>query len=104
MLAPVGELGDERVVGVDDERRRVGERGDRRAPALGDVLELAVAVELVAKEVAERHDPRADAPHHLGQRELVDLEQARARRRCAASRVEATPEARLAPELFQASR
>src|SRR4051794_24896213 len=36
-----------RVVAVDDELR-VGEPGDRRAPAARDELELAVAVELVA--------------------------------------------------------
>jgi hypothetical protein len=39
------------------------------------VLELPVPVELVAKQVAERDDPRADASHHLGQGELVHLEQ-----------------------------
>ncbi len=33
--------------------------GNGVAPALGDVLELAVAVELVAEEVAEAHDARA---------------------------------------------
>ena len=54
----------------------MGEGGDRRAPALGDVLELAVAVELVAEEVAERDDARAHAHDHLGQGELVHLEQA----------------------------
>ena len=72
----VREIGDERIVGVDDEGRGGGEARDRGAPALGDVLELAVAVELVAKEVAERDDARLHAPHHLRQRELVDLEQA----------------------------
>mgnify|MGYP007123201513 CR=1 FL=1 len=51
------------------------ERSDSVAPALGDVLELAVAVELIAKQVAERHDPRPRAPQHLRQCELIDLEQ-----------------------------
>ena len=74
-LATVRELGDERVVGVGDERRVGGEARDRGPPALGDVLELAVAVELVPEEVAEADGARPDAPHHLGQRELVDLEQ-----------------------------
>ena len=71
-------------------RRRAGRRhsprasrrvqaGNGVAPALGDVLELAVAVELVAEEVAEAHDARARAPHHLGQHELVDLEQSELR-------------------------
>ena len=46
------------------------------APALGDQLELAVAVELVAEEVAEADGTRPDAPQHLRQRRLVDLEEA----------------------------
>ena len=52
-LAPLGERRDERVVGVGDQRGVGGELGDRGSPALRDVLELAVAVELVAKQVAE---------------------------------------------------
>ena len=71
----VGELRDERIVGVDDEGRRVGEAGDRVAPALGDVLELAVAVELVAKEVPEGDHARRDGLDDRRERELVDLEQ-----------------------------
>ena len=54
--AHTGELADLRIVAVDDECRSVRECRDRGAPALGDELELAVAVELVAEEVAERHD------------------------------------------------
>ena len=44
-------------------------------------FELAVTVELVAEEVAERHDPRAHVRRSTGQRGFVDLEQARDRRR-----------------------
>ena len=51
------------------------EPGNGVAPALGNVLELAVAVELVAEEVAEAHDAGTGASHHLGEDELVDLEQ-----------------------------
>jgi hypothetical protein len=40
------------------------------------VLELAVAVELVAEEVAEGDGARAHATGDLGQGRLVDLEQA----------------------------
>ena len=58
-----------------------GKRRDRGAPALGDQLELAVAVELVAEQVAEHDRARADAPRDLGQRGLVDLEQAELARR-----------------------
>ena len=54
----------------------LAERGDRLAPPLGDELELAVAVELVAEEVAEAERARPHAPRDLGQRGLVDLEEA----------------------------
>ena len=72
--AGAGERADLRVVAVHDELR-VGEGGDRLAPAGGDELELAVAVELVAEEVAEEQRLRPDPAGHLGQRALVDLEQ-----------------------------
>ncbi len=75
----LGEMSHEGVVGVDDELRRGGERRDGGAPALRDVLELPVAVELIAEEVPERDDPRPHPPHHLRERELVDLEKRRAR-------------------------
>ena len=39
------------------------------------MLELAVAVELVAEEIAEADRPRLNAPDHLRQRRLVHLEQ-----------------------------
>ena len=57
-LAAVGEVGHDRIVAVHDERGRRGKLTDRRSPALRHDLELAVAVELVAEEVPERHDPR----------------------------------------------
>ncbi len=53
----------------------VGQRGDGVPPAGGDELELAVAVELVAEEVAEQERLRPDAARDLRQRRLVDLEQ-----------------------------
>ncbi len=63
------------VVAVDDERRLCVQCGDGGTPAPGDELELAVAVELVAKQVAETDGARPQAPQHLRQRALVDLEQ-----------------------------
>ena len=54
---------------------RVGQRRDRVAPAGGDVLELAVAVELVAEQVAEQQRLRPEPPRELGERRLVRLEQ-----------------------------
>src|SRR5205814_7174083 len=52
------ELADLRVVAVDDERRVGVELGDRLPPPLCDELELAVAVELVAEQVAEAQGAR----------------------------------------------
>ena len=49
------ELSDLRVVTVQDECGPIVECGDGGSPALGDVLELPVAIELVAEEV-----PQAD--------------------------------------------
>ena len=51
---PFGEIGNHGVVGVDDERRAVGERGSHLSPAFGDELELPVAIELVPEEVREQ--------------------------------------------------
>ena len=72
------QVADLRVVAVDDEAG-VRQRGDGVAPAGGDGLELAVAVELVAEEIAEQDRPRLDAPGDLGERRLVDLEEAELR-------------------------
>jgi len=68
------EVADLGVVAVQDELG-LRQLGDRSAPACGNELELAVAVELVAEEVAEEQRLRPDAPCHLGQRALVDLEE-----------------------------
>src|SRR5689334_9977066 len=69
------EVADLRVVTVEDECRVRRERTDGFAPAGRHVLELAVAVELVAEEVAEADAAWADPRRHLRQRRLVDLEQ-----------------------------
>ena len=71
-----GEIRHQRIVRVDDEKRLFGKASDHRPPALGDQLQLPVAVELVAEEVAETHDARPDGGGQVGQRRLVDLEQA----------------------------
>src|SRR5262249_12638748 len=67
------EVPDLRVVAVDDERGRPVERANGAAPALGDVLELAVTVELVAEEVPEADRTRVQALGDLGKRRLVDF-------------------------------
>ena len=70
------QVADLRVVAVDHEHGLRRQRGRRGTPALGDVLELPVAVELVAEEVAEQHRARPDPANDLRQRAFVDLEQA----------------------------
>ncbi len=74
-----GKIPDLRIVGPEDERRVGRERGDRGAPSLGDLLELAVAVELVAKEVPEADRPGPDPAGDVRKRSLVHLEQAELR-------------------------
>ena len=49
--------------------------GDGGTPALRDVLELAVAVELVAEKVPETDGLRPDAAGDVRKRALVDLEE-----------------------------
>ena len=74
------EVADLRVVGVDDEHGVVGQRRDRGAPALGDLLQLAVAVELVAEEVARGTTARGRTRRATsGKRGLVHLEEAELR-------------------------
>jgi hypothetical protein len=50
--------------------------GDHRGPAIGNRVELAVAVELVAKQVGEEHGAGVQLRADAVQPELVDLEQA----------------------------
>ena len=73
--ASAREVADLRVVAVDDQRRVLRQLAPLRTPPLGDVLQLAVAVQLVAEEVAEQNGPRPHAPDDLGQRPFVHLEQ-----------------------------
>ena len=70
------ELAELRIVAVHDERRNGVELLDGASPALGHELELPVAVELVAEQVAEEDRARAHATRDLRQCSLVDLEQA----------------------------
>ena len=97
------EVGHERVVRVEHERGGARVRGHDLRPALGDDLELAVAVELVAEQVGEQQRPRAQLADHGAEPELVDLEQAeppsssRPPRREAAASAAATPPAMFAP-------
>ena len=78
-----------------------GKRRDRRPPVGGDVLQLAVAVELVAEEVAEQHRARAARAARSRAARPRPPRRAPARRRAAVRSVDATPEARFAPERLQ---
>ena len=70
------EIADLRVVAVDDEHAPPApERARPSAPALRDVLELSVAVELVAEQVPEADRPGPDTARDLRQRGLVHLEE-----------------------------
>ena len=89
--AALDEGADERVVRVGRHDRRPGQRRHRRLPPGGEMLELAVAVELIAKEVSEHEDAGPRSPKSPGSRGLVDLEQPElgvpsARQRAAAAR------------------
>ena len=68
-----------RVVSVHDQARVGGQLTHRLAPAPGQQLQLAVAVELVAKEVPEQDGPGPKPPGHFRQRRLVHLEEAQLR-------------------------
>ena len=70
-----GEIRDQRVVGVDQKERLGRQRGDHPPPALGDDLQLPVAIELIAEEVAEADHARLERCREVGQRSLVHLEQ-----------------------------
>ena len=71
----VGKVRDDGVVRVHDERRLCREARHGRPPALGDELQLAVPIELVAKEIAESDDSRLRALERLRERSFVDFEQ-----------------------------
>ena len=65
-LAVAAEVGDQRVVGVEGELAGSLQRGDQLRPLVGEALQLAVAVELVAEEVAEDEQARARAGGRRG--------------------------------------
>ena len=69
------EIADLRIVPVDDEHGFFDQTPHDAAPALRNVLQLAVPVELVPEQIPETDGPRAYALRDLGQRGLVDLEQ-----------------------------
>ncbi len=75
-VAVSAQVGDQRIVGVEGEAAAPGTLGDGPRPVVGQCLDLAVAVELVAEEVAEHDQRRVELCRDLRQPGLVDLEQA----------------------------
>ena len=75
-LGVAAEVGDQRVVGVEDEAGGARVLRDGRRPLVGDALQLPVAVELVAEEVAQDDDARVEVVRDAWQPGLVHLEQA----------------------------
>ena len=54
----LAELGNDRIVGVEN-KRRIGLQGpDRLAPGLSDELHFAVAIQLIAKDIRQSQHPR----------------------------------------------
>ena len=78
------EVGDQGVVRVQHELG-MSARGGRGhgGPAVGDRVELAVPVELVAEQIPEQDPARRELGHDPVQPELVDLEQSELARRSA---------------------
>ena len=70
------EVGDQRIVGVQHEPRAGRRAGNELGPAVGDQLELAVAVELITEEVGQQQQPRPQLGGNARKPGLVDLEQA----------------------------
>jgi hypothetical protein len=71
---PPRDVGEERIVGVHERRGSRVQAGDRGSPAIGDDLELAVAVELVAEEVAKADGLRPHTGGHVREGALIHLE------------------------------
>ena len=77
LAGPQGaEVGQRRVVGVEQHDRGRAQGAGKIAPALGDCLQLAVAVELVPEQVHEHHGPGLQYPGDLTESALVHLEDA----------------------------
>ena len=70
------EVGHQRVVGVEDHHARPPWLLREPCPIVGQPIQLAVAVELVAEQVAEHEGVRSQLLHHRRDPGLVDLEQA----------------------------
>ncbi len=68
-----GEAGDDRVIGVHDQHAVRWQGSGHDLERVGDRVDFAVAVELVAEEVRDEDGPRPDLGCHQWQGTLVDL-------------------------------
>ena len=73
-FALVGEGRDHRVVAVDDERGVRRKRGSDRFDRVGDGVDLAETVQLIAEQVRHEERPRRQLRRDFGQRALVHLD------------------------------
>ena len=74
--ALTAEVGHQRIVGVEHEASAAVELGHELRPAVGEQVELAVAVELVAEQVGEEQQAGLHVLRDGRQPRLVDLEEA----------------------------
>ena len=74
--ARVADVGDQGIVGVQNEDGLPGMACGEFLPGVGQGLGLAVAVELITEEIAEQDRFRFQPVRDLGQPGFVDLEQA----------------------------
>ena len=74
-VAAITQGGDGGVVRAEHQPGGGRERGEHVLPAIGDGLELAVPVELIAEQVHQHDGPGVHALGHGGQGRLVALEQ-----------------------------
>ena len=71
---PTGDQFQARVVGAHDDRSLGREAGEVTDPPVLDHVELAVAIELVAKQIEDDDDVRTERVDDSAERHLVDLE------------------------------
>src|SRR5207302_9072411 len=95
-------LRDARIIGVEDRLPTLGKVAERSLHRLGDLFELAVAVQLITEEIEDDHNLRLYLIDGFGKAGLIDLEHAPVGpqmtvRTGASTRVVAGPEGRVRP-------
>jgi len=70
-----GQVGDKRVVRIDDQCTGSRQPGRGIPPQPGDEVDLAIPIELISEDVVEQQHPRLDVLQGARHGGLVDLEQ-----------------------------